>query len=206
MNLVAALSPQSAASAVERFLLVMGRLLDVVGARRGRDLASAPLIRAAYNKLGDLAVRFAVLALNLRKRRAGTLPATGRERAPSRPPASPPDKTSRKDPQPRLPTSFGWLIDLIPEAVCFADLFRDRLSDPEFVALLTAYPSLQRALRPLARMLGVELPDFPPPLPPPEPPPSEIRAPSWSVATDPRSLATMDDRTLALAIARLKPA
>jgi hypothetical protein len=158
-----------AAGAVERFLLVVGGLLGVIRARGGRDQAAEPVIRALYFRLDRLAVRFAILALKLRKRRFGTLPPTRWRPASERPSSSQPLNRPRNAPPPRLPTSFGWLIRLLPETECFANQLRDRLSDPEFAALLAAVPYLQQALRPLCRILGIEFPNFDAPAEAPSP-------------------------------------
>ena len=59
----------------------------------------------------------------------------------------------------RLPCGYGWLLKLMPhEAACFAGQVEGVLADPEMVALLEVSEQARRVLRPLCRMLGVELP------------------------------------------------
>jgi hypothetical protein len=77
----------------------------------------------------------------------------------------------------RLPDGFAWLVRLAPEAACFGGQLRHLLSDPEITALLSAAPAMGRVLRPLCRMLGVELgPDLLPPLSRPAGSPDRSRA------------------------------
>ena len=58
----------------------------------------------------------------------------------------------------RLPTGKAWLIKALGwEAVGFGSQLRTLLAEPEMAALLAALPRAQRVLRPLGRMLGVEV-------------------------------------------------
>ena len=61
----------------------------------------------------------------------------------------------------RLPTSHAWLVKLIPETQACADQLQAVLSEPEMVALLQTRPGLNRLLRPLCRMLGIQPPSAP---------------------------------------------
>ena len=105
------------------------------------------------------------------------------------------------DPKPRqkspLPTKFGWLLPLVPEAVQFRAQLEHLLQDPATIALLQAAPApMARILRPLCWMLFLTPPPIlarpnkprppakakparPKPTPPPQPP-------EW-VRTMPRS-------------------
>jgi hypothetical protein len=68
------------------------------------------------------------------------------------------------DPKPRrrspLPTKFGWLLPLVPEAVQYrGQLERLLLRNPEMAALIAAAPApMARILRPLCWMLRLEPP------------------------------------------------
>ena len=58
----------------------------------------------------------------------------------------------------RLPVGKAWLIKALGwEAVAFGSQLRTLLAEPEMAALLAALPRAQRVLRPLGRMLGVEV-------------------------------------------------
>jgi hypothetical protein len=58
----------------------------------------------------------------------------------------------------RLPRRFGWLLPLVPaDAACFGGQIAAALAEPEMVALLEASPQARRVLRPLCRMLAVEM-------------------------------------------------
>ena len=58
----------------------------------------------------------------------------------------------------RLPAGKAWLIKALGwEAVGFGSQLRTLLAEPEMAALLAALPRAQRVLRPLGRMLGVEV-------------------------------------------------
>jgi len=65
--------------------------------------------------------------------------------------------TRSREASPRLPRGFAWLIRLAPETACGAEQLRYFLADPEVAALLAAAPRMAQALRPLCRMLGVEV-------------------------------------------------
>jgi hypothetical protein len=57
-----------------------------------------------------------------------------------------------------LPVRFGWLLPLVPaDAACFGGQIAAVLAEPEMVALLEASPQARRVLRPLCRMLAVEM-------------------------------------------------
>ena len=58
----------------------------------------------------------------------------------------------------RLPAGKAWLIKALGwEAVGFGSQLRTLLAEPEMAALLAALPRAQRVMRPLGRMLGVEV-------------------------------------------------
>ena len=116
---------------------------------------AAPLILLICTRLRRLAARFAALAARVR---AGTL----RSRAPARRGRVPPGIPSGlSPPPPRLPNDFAWLVRLVGrEAAGCGSQLQFLLTDPEFAALIAAAPQMGRLLRPLCRMLGVDLPSL----------------------------------------------
>ena len=55
----------------------------------------------------------------------------------------------------RLPTSFGWLVQMTQSAAAYGSHLEALLAEPGMADLLAAAPSAGRLLRPLCRMLGV---------------------------------------------------
>ncbi len=74
----------------------------------------------------------------------------------------------------RLPTGKSWLIPLVPiDAACAGPQLQHFVAGPDMQALIATAPTIGRILRPLARMLGVDLPatlTLPPRPRPPRPP------------------------------------
>jgi hypothetical protein len=138
----------------------------VIGLHTG---LSGPLVIRLWQRLTEIAARFAAL---------GARPLNPRA-TPNHPPLRQPPVLQPPVPQPRpdpryktrrLPTAEAWLLRLLPEAEPYAEQVQAMLALPEFQALLQARPSLTRLLRPLCRMLGIE--------PPADPPPPEPAAPT----------------------------
>lgn len=176
-------------SAAGRFALIVEALCRIIaaggrapnwaanwGPGGGAPLLPVPLSILIWTRLSRMAVRFAAFAAQIH---AGTLrsPNKTRVRRATRPlpsglsceanqsPGEGPHNPSRPT-SPRLPSAFGWLIRLAPQAVCYAGQLRYLLSDPEMAPLLSA-PQTARILRSLCRMLGVQFPKGgPPPMPP----------------------------------------
>jgi hypothetical protein len=168
----------------DRFALIVEGLCRVVAARHARGLAG-PMIILIWTRLRRAGTRFASL---LARFEAGTLPAFARPRrraacrasACSADPGedgrgaemergSPPQggsATRSRGAGPRLPRGVAWLLRLAPETAGYASQLQYFLADPEVAALLAAAPRMARALRPLCRMLGVELPRSPDPIAP----------------------------------------
>jgi hypothetical protein len=114
------------------------------------DPSVRPPLLLVHAWLGRLVQRFAALVA---RAEAGTLrpPRRGRHRPAGE---SPPGK-----PRPRWPTNFAWLIKMLPyQAACFGSQLQHQFSQPEMMALLEAAPQAGRLLRPLCRMLAIELP------------------------------------------------
>ena len=148
-----------------------------------------PLGLRLHQRLGRMMQEFAALFAHLTEFGADAPPRPPRRKPAPRPdvaaspaPDAPPD-TPQTRPQgtswvpaaarpespprpPRLPGNVGWLTGLSPAAAAGASQLRHLLMDPEVLDLLRASPALVRMLRPLCRMLGVDLPvEFLPPKP-----------------------------------------
>jgi len=153
--------------------------------RLTRPLA-ANLAARLHGRLGKMMQAFAALVAHLtefgadapprpRRRKPAPRPDVAASPAPDAPPDTPqttpygtiaaarPESPPRP---PRLPGNVGWLTGLSPAAAAGASQLRHLLTDPEVLALLRASPALVQLLRPLCRMLGVDLPvEFLPPKP-----------------------------------------
>ena len=133
----------------------LGKALTA-GALKGR--LAGPLLMLIWNRLSRLRRRFAALVARVQ---AGRLP-------PARPrpafaEAKPPGlRADGPAPAPRppslLPRGVGWLTRLVPEVCTSGGELCWLLQQPEMAALVGAAPQAGRILRPLCRMLGVELP------------------------------------------------
>jgi hypothetical protein len=147
----------------DRFALIIDGLCRLVAARHARGLAG-PMVILIWTRLRRAGARFATL---LARFEAGTLPASApaRRRTACRSAALPADPgddgLGAGNASPRLPRGFGWLLRLAPETACGAGQLRHLLADPEVAALLAAAPRMAQALRPLCRMLGVEVARLP---------------------------------------------
>jgi hypothetical protein len=152
------------------------------------------LIRARIRRIKS---RFAALAARI---------AAGKYR-PRKPPATPrrkPEKPPKPPPRNPLPNRPGWLLPLEKSAISHRGQLEALFRDAEMVALMAAAPeAMEKVLRPLCRMLQLELPPMlakpraaarrtarkrpaaaapparprspPPPSPPPTPPPAAPR-------------------------------
>jgi len=159
-------------SPAECFAGILQWLTQAVATRHIAGLLAAPLTWLLVDRIRGIKQRFARLAARLR---AGTY--VPRRHTPRQPPAA--RKPRRPNP---LPQTFGWLQNLLPEAVMYRSQLEHLLRDPEFVALMQAAPApMARVLRPLCWMLRVTPPPVlarprPPrrpslrPAPPAEPP------------------------------------
>jgi hypothetical protein len=140
--------------AIERFatlLLWLGKAVDTL---YHAGIVAAPLFILLQHRISGIKRRFARLAARLASGKFAPRKSSGPR--PGRP-------TGRKN---LLPSGPCWLIKLVPAAAASASQLRFLLADPEMAALLAAAPAeMGRTLRPLCRMLGVELPPIlaPPP-------------------------------------------
>jgi hypothetical protein len=203
----------------QAFSAIIAALSRFVGSRRetrtkwGDPIAPlpTPLIVAVYARLININRRFQALMVQIR---AGTLRAPrvrGPQEAARRrarraeraamdppPPRPPPHRELplAYGPMAPLPRDFGYVIRLVPwHARPLADQMRILLARPEMAEIIAATPRLQRVLRPLCHMLGIETEALvPPPAPAPPPPPAEVegavRHPERSCETPPGLPAT----------------
>jgi hypothetical protein len=129
----------------------MQTLREIIGNHAGRNPASVAVIMLLWPYLNRVAKRFADLVLRVE---AGTL---AKPRAAS---LAPRVRLPQFGPPclrlPGLPTSFAWLIRLVPyHAACVGGQVRYLLAKPEMAALFVAAPQVARIFRPLCRMLAV---------------------------------------------------
>jgi hypothetical protein len=185
----------------QAFSAIIAALSRFVGSRRetrtkwGDAIAPlpTPLIVAVYARLININRRFQALMVQIR---AGTLPeprARRPEEAARRrarraelaamdppPPRKPPHRELPEayGPMAPLPRDFGYVIRLVPwHSRPLADQMRNLLARPEMAEIIAATPRLQRVLRPLCHMLGIETAWIQAGglIPPTPPPPSAAR-------------------------------
>jgi hypothetical protein len=153
----------------QTFGLIIGGLCEAVARRIAADRTAGPLIVLIVGRLRRIAQRFAALAT---RAQAGKLKPPRRRKPSKRPPRE----------RQRFPESFGWLIRFVPyEAACFGSQLQHQLSQPEMMALLEAAPQAGRILRPLCRILQIDLPPTLR-LPPRPPRPRKPRPPKQPTA------------------------
>lgn len=138
--------------APERFASVLLCLGRAVAAQTGWGL-SLHLIAVIVSRIQRVKHRFARLAARIA---AGTY-------APRRPAAAPekPAAGQRRPPPPKnpLPSTPGWLLPLEASAAACRGQLEALFGDAEMVALMAAAPAaMARVLRPLCRMLALDLP------------------------------------------------
>ena len=154
----------------ECFATLLRCLGHAVVAMMGGERLSGPVIAHIVTRIREIKQRFARLTACLA---AGTYkPRRYRGRKAAAP------GPRRRSP---VPQQFGWLLPLVPDAVCYRSQLSQLLGDPAMVALIQAAPApMARVLRPLCWMLRLEPPPIlarPRPQPPPRPPTSAKSAP-----------------------------
>jgi HAMP domain-containing protein len=157
-----------------QFALVVVGLRGMLAAYMPRADRTRPVLLLLWKRLGQLNRRIATLTQRL---------AEGRPVAPRpqpRPAAETTDVplTQRATSRARLclPNKPGWLVDQTIQAAPYANYFRQLIDQPEMTALLDAYPQLKRQLRPILRLLMVDLPPILA-LPPRPPRPPRLKPP-----------------------------
>jgi hypothetical protein len=159
------------------FAIILRCLTQAVAAMSGGDRLTYRVIGLIADRIRVIKQRFARLAARLA---AGTY--RPRRFTPRRQPAQ-----RRPRPPNPLPSHFGWLQPLVPEAVQFRAQLENLLRDPQMEALMAAAPaSMARALRPLCWMLRLPPPPVlarsRPAAPPPEARPAAGTAPPAKAA------------------------
>jgi hypothetical protein len=174
----------------QAFSAIIAALGRFVGSRRetrtkwGDPIAPlpTPLIVAIYARLININRRFQALMVQIR---AGTLrePRARRPEEAARrrarraelaamdppPPRKPPHRELPEayGPMAPLPRDFGYVKRLVPwHAAPLAHQMQVLLARPEMAEIIAATPRLQRVLRPLCHMLGIETAGLIPPTPP----------------------------------------
>ena len=148
---------------------ILEGLRRTIAAHASKHWVAAPIIVLLWGRLHRTTVRFASLVarfqagkLDTRKRPAGKLQPAQRDRG-----TGTPRKLSD-----RLPSGFAWLVRLAQETAIYGSQLQHLLTDPDMAEFLAAAPQAGRILRPLCRMLAIELlPDTVPPPPNAPPPP-----------------------------------
>lgn len=126
--------------------MVLDGLCNAVAASAPRSAQRAPLL-LLWSYLRRLIRRFDSLVSRSRVGRIAPRPRQAHARSAS------------KSPPPRLPQGFGWLIRAMPiVAAGYGSQLRHLLDDPAMQTLMAATPQAVRMLRPLCRMLRMELP------------------------------------------------
>ncbi len=146
-------------SAPARFALLMEGLKQAVAAKSADYPWTGPMVVYVWNRLHRINAVFQALAALIV---AGKLPPERvcRPRTPRVQSALPALPNPAK---PRLfPYTFAWLCGAVPSlprrfgAAQFGGHLRHLLADPEMMGLIAASPRMQRTLRPLLWMLGIE--------------------------------------------------
>jgi hypothetical protein len=172
-----------------------------------------PFIMVAASVLNRISYRFAMLAERMWFQgfrpalRASRPKAAGqrRERKPPKPPdPRSPDLAERLLAQYgaaalRMPRDAGWLNWVAPGVSHLRAALLAAIEDPELAWLLAASPDMRRMLRPLCRMMGIEIPDClrpPPRARPVEPEPQPVPAEPAEAVTDAHESAALVSREI----------
>ena len=126
-----------------------------------------PMFVAIHHVLSSRIRRFAALVARVR---------AGLVRKPSttvRPTAAP----RPRPPGQVLPRRRGWLLSVIPGAIAYASQLSHLLAQPDMAELIARAPTLGRLIRPLARMLAMDLPAALQRPPPPRRPRPKVEKP-----------------------------
>ena len=142
------MNPVVSPSPIERFAIVIGALRQAVAAWGGRGVLQRVVVFLLYRRLAEICGRFERLAVRFASGRV-----LRREVGAGRVAV-----VRRGSCERVLPVRFGWLVRVAGfEAAGFGSQLRAVLAEPEMVALLASVPQAARLLRPLCRMLAVEV-------------------------------------------------
>jgi len=138
-------------TAPERFAAILSSLGWAVAKQTGWGL-SLQLIMLIRARIRRIKIRFAALAARIA---AGTY----KPRKPSGKPRRKPEKPPKPPPRNPFPNRPGWLLPLEKSAISHRGQLEALFRDAEMVALMAAAPeAMEKVLRPLCRMLQLELP------------------------------------------------
>jgi hypothetical protein len=152
---------------------VIAGLRVVLAAYMAKADHARPQLLLLWKRIAFLNRRIATLAERFAAGRNVT--PRKRLRPPAETAASPGDRLATPA-RLRLPNKPGWLITQAIQFACYAEQFRHLLDDPEMIALLDAAPQIKRHLRPILRLLTLELPPSLA-LPPRPPRPPRVKPP-----------------------------
>lgn len=186
----------------ERFALTIAALLAFVARLGPHHRILAPIL---YPLLRRIARARTIFALYMRRAAAGNPQPPPRK---PRPADTSPPRAPRR-PTPHFPTRHGWLRHALrqhPQAHnigAWRGQIEHLFADPTLAALIAATPSLDRALNPLRRLLGLGEPPPPRPRAPRKPRPARPAPPQASLPpfSPPNRLTPRNAR-----LARKKPA
>jgi hypothetical protein len=131
---------------------ILSWLRAAVAARASARRELEPLLVMTYSYLGRSARRLDRLLANWL---AGRTPRVQGERAAGSRAGA---RTRTQGDRPRLPTGRGWLLEVVSESRGMRSQLEHAMRQPDFALFLAEVPQAGRALRPLCRMLALEMP------------------------------------------------
>ena len=172
-----AVHPDSVRDVAARLDVILGGLLLLIAAQFRR---LGPLTLPLWTRISRARQRLARLLANLA---AGTMP---------KPCAPRPGRPSHPKPA-ALPRGYAWVIAILGyHAAGRAAQISTLLSDPAMQAAIAAAPTAARTLRPLCRILGIDLPAYMqppensvPPRAPPRPWPRAAKPSPFTLRQEP---------------------
>jgi hypothetical protein len=134
--------------------VVIRALRGALGGWGLRGLLSQVLVMLLYRRLGGICGQMERLSQRFQAGKLGRL--TGRKRTLAVPAEA--EERRRVGPRQVLPRRFGWLVWAASyHAAGYGSQLQAILGTPEMIALLTAAPQAGRILRPVCRMLAVDM-------------------------------------------------
>ncbi len=138
----------------QRYEVPIGRLCQVVAHHAGLNRLIAMMLSLVWTRLRRMLTRLDRLAL--RWQAGKRLAPRTRRPAEAKPRGVPVGPFAGV----KLPRRRAWLLHLCPHATLGITTVEQMLADPEIAALVAAAPQAGRLLRPLARMYGLDLPEY----------------------------------------------
>ena len=133
---------------MHKLSLILSDLRAAIAVRAARDRMLVVMLCAVWGRIARMGTRLERL---IAQWRAGKLPTQPRPRAGGTRSAATPGS------RPRFPNSPGWLMLRVRETAAFGSQLQHLLSEPEWAEFLAAVPQAGRILRPLCRMLLVDV-------------------------------------------------